>query len=42
MTLEYSVGHYLKRLTMIDRQFGDIDFHLASLSDAGGLYDAAA
>jgi len=28
MTDEYSIGHYFKRLTMIDRSFGDTDFHL--------------
>ncbi|QRN93660.1 acyl-CoA dehydrogenase family protein [Archangium violaceum] len=27
-TLEYSAGHYFKRLTTIDRTFGDADFHL--------------
>ena len=28
MTEELNVGHYFKRLTMIDTQFGNIDFHL--------------
>jgi alkylation response protein AidB-like acyl-CoA dehydrogenase len=28
MTDEYSAGHYFKRLTMIDRSFGDEDHHL--------------
>ena len=28
MTDELSVGHYFKRLTMIDILFGDVDFHL--------------
>jgi pimeloyl-CoA dehydrogenase small subunit len=28
MTDELSVGHYFKRLTMINSQFGDVDFHL--------------
>ncbi len=28
MTDEYSAGHYFKRLTMIDRSFGDVDHHL--------------
>jgi alkylation response protein AidB-like acyl-CoA dehydrogenase len=35
MTDEVKVGHYFKRLTMIDSQFGNVDFHLkryASLS----------
>ena len=36
MTDELKVGHYFKRLTMIDAQFGNVDHHLdrfASLSD---------
>ena len=28
MTDEYVAGHYFKRLTMIDRSFGDVDHHL--------------
>jgi hypothetical protein len=28
MTMEYSVGHYFKRVTMIDQLFGDADHHL--------------
>ena len=28
MTEELNVGHYFKRLTMIDTQFGNIDYHL--------------
>lgn len=28
MTWEYAVGHYAKRLTMIDHMLGDTDFHL--------------
>jgi alkylation response protein AidB-like acyl-CoA dehydrogenase len=28
MTWEYALGHYAKRLTMIDHQLGDTDFHL--------------
>lgn len=40
MTMEYSVGHYFKRLTAIDIQFGDADTHLRRLSDAGGLVGA--
>ena len=28
MTWEYALGHYAKRLTMIDHQFGDVDYHL--------------
>ncbi|HVV92422.1 MAG TPA: acyl-CoA dehydrogenase family protein [Hyphomicrobiales bacterium] len=37
MTMEYPVGHYFKRLTMIDTLFGDADHHLAQLAAAGGL-----
>jgi pimeloyl-CoA dehydrogenase small subunit len=37
MTMEYPVGHYFKRLTMIDTLFGDADHHLAALAEAGGL-----
>jgi pimeloyl-CoA dehydrogenase small subunit len=37
MTTEYAVGHYFKRMTMIDLTFGDHDFHLRALADAGGL-----
>jgi alkylation response protein AidB-like acyl-CoA dehydrogenase len=29
LTKEYSAGHYFKRLTAIDRIFGDADYHLA-------------
>jgi alkylation response protein AidB-like acyl-CoA dehydrogenase len=34
MTDELPVGHYFKRLTMIDTLFGDVDFHLRRF--AGG------
>lgn len=39
MTLELAVGHYFKRATMIESQFGSVDHHLAryealTLSDA--------
>ena len=40
MTMEYAVGHYAKRMTMIDRGFGDTDFHLAALARLGGLIAA--
>jgi alkylation response protein AidB-like acyl-CoA dehydrogenase len=36
-TMEYSVGHYFKRTTVIDMMFGDSDYHLAALAKAGGL-----
>ncbi len=34
MTNELNVGHYFKRLTMIDATLGDADFHLAKVGDA--------
>jgi alkylation response protein AidB-like acyl-CoA dehydrogenase len=37
MTTEYKVGHYFKRVTMIDTMFGDADHHLAELARLGGL-----
>jgi pimeloyl-CoA dehydrogenase small subunit len=32
MTMEYKVGHYFKRMTMIDTTFGDADHHLRRLA----------
>lgn len=32
MTMEYKVGHYFKRVTMIDTMFGDADHHLRELA----------
>lgn len=40
MTMEFKVGHYFKRVTMIDTLFGDADHHLARLAEAGGLLAA--
>jgi pimeloyl-CoA dehydrogenase small subunit len=40
MTTEYAVGHYFKRMTMIDLTFGDHDHHLRALAEAGGLMAA--
>jgi pimeloyl-CoA dehydrogenase small subunit len=37
MTMEYKVGHYFKRVTMIDTLFGDADYHLAALARMGGV-----
>jgi pimeloyl-CoA dehydrogenase small subunit len=37
MTMEYKVGHYFKRVTMIDTMFGDADYHLAALARMGGV-----
>jgi pimeloyl-CoA dehydrogenase small subunit len=42
MTMEYSVGHYFKRMTMIDQLYGDADQHLTQLAHLGGLFGAAA
>jgi pimeloyl-CoA dehydrogenase small subunit len=42
MTMEYKVGHYFKRMTMIDKQFGDADVHLETLAQLGGLFGKAA
>ena len=35
MTMEYKVGHYFKRTTMIDLLFGDVDYHLTKLAASG-------
>jgi pimeloyl-CoA dehydrogenase small subunit len=40
MTEECQVGHYLRRLTMIEMLFGDTTHHLRRLARAGGLIDA--
>jgi pimeloyl-CoA dehydrogenase small subunit len=40
MTMEHKVGHYFKRVTMIDTLFGDADYHLAALAHIGGLIAA--
>ena len=37
VTMEYAVGHYFKRMTMIERGNGDTDAHLAALARLGGL-----
>jgi len=37
MTMEASIGHYFKRLTMIESSFGDTDYHLRRVTDGGGL-----
>ncbi|MCK1641377.1 acyl-CoA dehydrogenase family protein [Bradyrhizobium sp. 157] len=38
MTMEYSIGHYFKHVTMIDTSFGDTDHHLQRLASLGGLF----
>jgi len=42
MTNEYAVGHYFKRVTMIEQMFGDADTHLTYLARHGGLFGRAA
>jgi pimeloyl-CoA dehydrogenase small subunit len=42
MTNEYAVGHYFKRVTMIDQQYGDADTHLSYLAEQGGLFGKVA
>ena len=37
MTMETKVGHYFKRVTVIDTQFGDADYHLNLVAAGGGL-----
>ena len=38
VTMEYKVGHFFKRVTMIDTLFGDADYHLARVAaDMGGI-----
>ena len=41
MTMEYKVGHYFKRVTMIDTMFGDADYHLRQLARRAGPFPAA-
>ncbi|WP_407114642.1 acyl-CoA dehydrogenase family protein [Bradyrhizobium sp. LMG 9283] len=36
MTMEYSIGHYFKRVTMIDRMLGDAAHHLKRLAALEG------
>jgi pimeloyl-CoA dehydrogenase small subunit len=38
MTMEYKVGHYFKRMTMIDMLFGDADWHLAAVAELGSVF----
>src|SRR6476469_7650648 len=37
MTQEARIGHYFKRLTMIENTFGDTDYHLRRVTSSGGL-----
>jgi alkylation response protein AidB-like acyl-CoA dehydrogenase len=40
MTMEYPVGHYLKRTTLIGKTFADTDLLIELLGESGGLVDA--
>ncbi|KCZ49022.1 acyl-CoA dehydrogenase family protein [Hyphomonas pacifica] len=42
MTDELAVGHYFKRITMIDSEFGNVDHHLKRYTDLSGADMAAA
>jgi pimeloyl-CoA dehydrogenase small subunit len=37
VTMDYKVGHYFKRLTMIELMFGDSEYHLGQVAAAGSL-----
>jgi pimeloyl-CoA dehydrogenase small subunit len=37
MTMEAKIGHYFKRLSMIENTFGDTEYHLRRVSESGGL-----
>jgi pimeloyl-CoA dehydrogenase small subunit len=37
MTQEAKIGHYFKRLTMIENTFGDTDYHLRRVTESAGL-----
>ena len=41
MTMEYSLGHYFKRMAMLEVLFGDADTHLVGLAAGGGVLEAA-
>jgi pimeloyl-CoA dehydrogenase small subunit len=38
MTMEYKVGHYFKRMTMIDVLFGNAEYHLSEIAGQGSLF----
>lgn len=40
MTMEYAVGHYFKRMAMLNIAHGDADYHLRALAAMGGLLAA--
>ena len=37
MTMEYKVGHYFKRMTMIEEMFGNADTHLERVAAAESI-----
>src|ERR1700722_14327857 len=37
MTMEAKIGHYFKRLTMIENTFSDTEYHLRRVTTGGGL-----
>jgi len=37
MTMEAKIGHYFKRLTMIENTFGDTDYHMRRVAEGEGL-----
>jgi pimeloyl-CoA dehydrogenase small subunit len=41
VTMEYKIGHYFKRLTMIESLFGDAEHHLARVAESGGVFAPA-
>jgi len=42
MTDELAVGHYFKRMTMIDSEFGNVDYHLKRYTDLSAVMPVAA
>ncbi|MCC6716923.1 MAG: acyl-CoA dehydrogenase family protein [Acetobacteraceae bacterium] len=38
MTMEYKVGHYFKRMTVLEQLFGDTDTHAARVAAGGSLF----
>jgi pimeloyl-CoA dehydrogenase small subunit len=40
VTEETAIGHYYRRLTLLELLFGDANHHLAALAQAGGLGDS--
>ncbi|HEY0420022.1 MAG TPA: acyl-CoA dehydrogenase family protein [Acetobacteraceae bacterium] len=38
MTMEYKVGHYFKRMTMIEKLFGDTAHHQQQVAELGSLF----